>query len=251
MAFYERENDLINIIMQYDRVSVEELLKRQYTSKSTLRRDLKKLEEKGLIIRTHGGVMPVKKFADEQIPFFMRESEQNEEKERIAKQAVELIHDGDVIMLDATTSAYRLIKYFKDLKDIIVITSGAKASYLLGEMGIKNICTGGHMINKSFSYVGQEALDTISKYNADITFFSCRGLSEDGFLSDNSIEENEVRKMMMKHAKRKVFLCNSEKIGHSYLNNLCHVSETDTIISNEAVPPYITSLMKQPTLFRR
>lgn len=159
MAFYERENDLINIIMQYDRVSVEELLKRQYTSKSTLRRDLKKLEEKGLIIRTHGGVMPVKKFADEQIPFFMRESEQNEEKERIAKQAVELIHDGDVIMLDATTSAYRLIKYFKDLKDIIVITSGAKASYLLGEMGIKNICTGGHMINKSFSYVGQEALD--------------------------------------------------------------------------------------------
>ena len=52
-----------------------------------------------------------------------------------------------------------------------MITNSAKASFVLGEMGIKNICTGGHMINKSFSYLGDDAIKTVNNYNADVMFF--------------------------------------------------------------------------------
>lgn len=244
MAFAERERELLKLIMQYDSVSVNELLKMQYISKSTLRRDLIRLEEKGLILRTHGSVIPVKKSADNNIPFFMREHEQSIEKRIIAEKAVKYVKDGDVIMLDGTTSACCIVPYLTEFEDIIVITSSAKAAFMLGELNIKNICTGGKMLTKSFSYIGDDALRTVSSYNADIVFFSCRGLSNNGYLSDNSIEENLVRQAMIKKAAKKVFLCNSDKIGNTYLHNLCHLTEVDDIVCETDLPQEILNLIE-------
>ena len=100
------------------------------------------------------------------------------------------------------------------------------------------------MINKSFSYIGETAITTIKQYNADIAFVSCRGLSADGKVSDNSIEENDVRRAMMRMAKKKILLCDDNKIGKKYLNNLCSISEFDEIISNVKIPEEIRLQMK-------
>lgn len=251
MPFYEREKELLEVIEKAECISMQALLKNQYTSVSTLRRDLIKLEEKGLILRTRGGVMAVKKSPDDKIAFFLRESEKPLEKKLIAQKAAKLVKDGDTVMLDASTSAYCIIPYIAEsCKDIIVITSGAKASYLLGDLGIKNICTGGQMINRSFSYIGQIAEKTIAQYNADIAFFSCRGLSPDGYLTDNSIEENDLRRSMMQHSKRKVLLCNSSKFDNTCLNNLCHISEIDEIISDAEIPQKIADMVEKNTCIR-
>lgn len=245
MPFYEREKELLDTIEKTSFISTKALLKSQYTSISTLRRDLIKLEEKGLIIRAKGGVMAARKSPDDRISFFLRESENLPEKKLIAQKAAKLVHDGDTIMLDASTSAYCIIPYIAEsCKDIVVITSGAKASFLLGELGIKNVCTGGNMINKSFSYIGQIAEKTISQYNADIAFFSCHGISPKGYLTDNSIEENDLRRIMMQYSKKKVLLCNSSKFENTCINNLCHISEIDDIISESDIPQNISALMK-------
>ena len=94
------------------------------------------------------------------------------------------------------------------------------------------------MINRSFSYIGNDALNTVSHYNADVVFFSCRGLSLDGFASDNSIEENQIRMAMMKQSAKKILLCDSSKVGKTYLHNLCHVSEVDEVICETALPQF-------------
>ena len=246
MPFYEREEELLAVIRKSDFVSTKALLKDRYISISTLRRDLIKLEERGLIIRTKGCVMAVKKSPDDRIAFFLRESENLPEKKLMAQKAAALIRDGDTVMLDASTSAYCIIPYMAEsCKDVVVITSGAKASFLLGELGIRNICTGGKMINRSFSYIGQIAEKTIAQYNADIAFFSCHGVSPDGFLTDNSIEENDVRRTMMQHARQKVLLCNSGKFGNTCLNNLCHISEIDRVISETDIPQPIAGMIKK------
>jgi DeoR/GlpR family transcriptional regulator of sugar metabolism len=57
-----------------------------------------------------------------------------------------------------------------------------------------------------------------------------RGLSEDGILTDISPEENNVRKKMIRHAKRTYLLCTGDKIGKSYFHNLCHKSEITDVI---------------------
>lgn len=231
MPFYDREDKILNALSGEEEVSTEALAKRLFVSAATLRRDLLKLEKKGLIVRKHGKVSIKREQADTKIPFAMRVEERYEEKNAMAHKAVAFIKDGDTVMLDGSTSAYCVIPYLKELKNIIVITSGAKASLLLGHLGITNISSGGRMINGSFSYVGADALAMLSRYNADVAIFSCRGLSDDGVASDNSEEENEIRRMMMKMSKKKILLCDRKKHGKVYLNNLCTRDEVDEIIS--------------------
>lgn len=236
MPFYERENKITDILANCEKISLAELAGKLFISLPTLRRDLIKLEKKGLIIRSHGKVSLAKNPADIKIPFSLRESEQNKAKTQMAKAAAEHIKDGDTIMLDASTSAYFIVPYLAEFKNIIVITSGAKTALLLAQYGISNICTGGRMINKSFSYIGNDAITTISGYNADVAIFSCRGLSLDGTPSDTSAEENDVRRAMMRRAKKKILLCDSKKIGNVYLNNLCDPEDLSEIISDADMP---------------
>lgn len=242
MPFYEREEKILSILTVNEITSVDNIAEKLFVSKPTVRRDLDKLAKKGLINRTHGGASLMKNSADEKIPFVLREQEQNHAKFIMAKKAVELIEDGYTIMLDGSTSAFAIVPLLSEFKNLIVITNSAKASFALGQMGIKNICTGGHMINKSFTYVGEDARRTINNYNADISFFSCRGLSDKGYLTDNSIEENQLRRMMMKKSHKSVFLCDKSKFEKTYLNNLCHISEIDEIICDEKVPEHILKL---------
>ena len=242
MPFYERKEKILGILSSNEVTTVDEIAEKLYISKPTVRRDLEKLSKSGLVNRTHGGATLIKKYADDKIPFSLREQEQNTAKGIMARKAVEYIEDGYTIMIDGSTSAFAVIPLLSDFKNIIVITNSTKASFMLGQMGIKNICTGGHMINKSFSYVGDDAIRTINNYNADVMFFSCRGLSDKGFLTDNSIEENLVRKAMIKKSHKSVFLCDKSKIGKTYLNNLCHISEVDEFICDEKVPDYILEL---------
>ena len=245
MPFYEREEKILNALLEKESMTTQELSARLFVSVPTLRRDLIKLEQMGKVIRTHGGAQLIKKAADEKIPFYLREQEQNDAKEIMAKKAVGFIRDGDIIMLDGSTSAYAIIPHLVAFKNLIVITSSAKSSFLLGRMGISNICTGGRMITRSLSYVGEEAESTVKRYNADVVFFSCRGLSMDGKLTDNSIEENSLRKVMLRHGKKRVFLCDSSKLDHMYLNNLCHLSDVDEMICEKPVHRDLEAMLRK------
>lgn len=239
MPFYERENQILDILATHEDISLVELSEKLFISLPTLRRDLIKLEKKGLILRGHGKATLVKNAADTKIPFSLRAQEQNSAKNLMAKLASSHIKDGDTIMLDASTSAYCMIPYIAQFKNVIVITNGAKTALMLAQYGIKNICTGGHMINKSFSYIGEDAINLVSRYNADIFFFSCRALSLDGTPSDTSIEENDVRRAMMKHSQKNIMLCDGHKIGKICLNNLCSLDDIDEIISDVPLPESI------------
>ena len=88
------------------------------------------------------------------------------------------------------------------------------------------------MTLESSSYIGPDAEKMLSGYKADIAFFSCRGLTEEGEATDTSIMENAVRRIMIKNARRKFLLCDSSKIGKKYLSVLCGKEEIDGIISD-------------------
>lgn len=245
MPFYEREEKIMNALLERDQLSIRELSSKLFVSVPTLRRDLIKLEQMGKVIRTHGGAQLVKKSADEKIPIVLREQERSDAKAQIARQAVHLIRDGDIIMLDGSTSAYHIIPLLADFKNLIVITSSAKSACLLGKMGINNICTGGRMIPRSLSFIGEEAESVVRRYNADILFFSCRGLSMDGSLTDNSIEENSLRRIMLRQTQRKVFLCDSSKLNRRYLNNLCTLADVDEVICETPLPRELSQMVNR------
>ena len=97
------------------------------------------------------------------------------------------IKDGDVIMLEGSSTTFNMVQFLDRFEDLLVVSNSAKVSLSLGNMNIKNISTGGKMSDNTFSFVGQEAINTLKNYNADILFCSSMGLSEDGYFTDDRL----------------------------------------------------------------
>lgn len=233
----ERERRILEILLQEKQVSVKELSKRLFTSEPTIRRDLVSLENQHLLKRVYGkAILEDNDTTKRRIPFIIREMDQQQEKIRIAKRAAALIDDGTVIFLDASSSAYNLIPFLTSKRNLTVITNGLKTQMKLAEANIRTISTGGVLLNSSYALVGDESYKTIERYNADFFFFSCRGLSDDGELTDISEPEDYVRNKMIEHSKASYLLCNSNKVSTKYFHHLCHASQLSGIIS-ECDPP--------------
>ena len=241
MAVYAREDEYIRLLAERE-MTVRELAARLFVSEPTVRRDIAFLRERGTLSCTRGVVRLKTSSPDRRIPMFLRDPIHREEKNRIAAKAARLIRDGDVVMLDASSTALCLLPYLAAFRDLFVITSGAKAALTLADMGICTVCIGGEMIAESFSYIGPDAERTLKNYNADVAFFSCLALSEGGIATDSSIMENKIRQIMMKNAKRSYLLCDSSKLNKTCLHTLCHVGQLDGVLCDAAVEAPLAAL---------
>lgn len=231
MSIYNREQQYIDFLSEREH-TVSELANKLFISEPTVRRDIQALEKRDIITRKRGRITLKTHSADKRIPLFIRDMEQQDEKKEMAIKAASYIKDGDVIMLDASTSAFFLLPHLSSFKNIMIITNGAKTAIEAAAMGIRTICTGGEMTLESFSYIGTDAENILKMYNADIAFFSCRGLDSDGIVSDNSILENSMRRIMIKNSKKCFLLCDKSKFNKKYLNTLCTIKDITDVISN-------------------
>ena len=237
----EREKKILERLLATKKVTVKELAAELFSSEPSIRRDLIHLESQGYLRRVHGGaILEEQGISASRIPFVIRELEESDAKLVMAKQAISLVRDNDVLFLDASSSAYQLIPCLTLKHNLTVITNGVKALSLLAKYNIKTISTGGEMMASCLSLVGEECHKTLSAYRADIAFFSCRGLSEDGELTDISCEEDYVRQKMFANAKRQYLLCAGNKIGNVYYHRLCHAKDLTGIISDVTLPDGIS-----------
>ncbi len=237
MSYTERKKQIIDLLRETGSLDVSKLTKLLYASAATVRRDLAKLEEEGFIIRSHGKAVSINLYADKCVPYGQREGVGSLSKRKIAEAAVKAhAHDGAVIMLDASSTALHTVEFICAVKDPIVITSGINTLIELMKTNILFYSTGGRAINKSASFVGQTAIDTLKTFNADVCFVSCHGISDDGFVTDTSERENDLRRMMMKQSKCRVLLINESKIGVRCWHNLCHISEFDEVYCSAGLP---------------
>lgn len=235
----------MEILQSTPSAQVKTLTKTLYASEATIRRDLKKLEEKGLIVRAHGKAINVNAYADKSVAFQNRENLASPVKKRIAEAAIKTcVSDGNVVMLDASSTVAATVEFLNDKKDVIVITSGLKAMLLLSQTPIKFYSTGGKAINSSYSFVGQTAIETLKSFNADVCFVSCHGVSDAGYATDTSERENDVRARILKQSKRKVLLVDSGKIGKNCWHNLCPLSAFDDVFCDAPLPPELLQSVK-------
>ena len=197
MYFRERHNKIIDILEKRSSASVHYLAQALYVSEPTIRRDLAALQEQGKIRRTFGGAV-LSDMINREVPFALREHENRRAKDAIARMAVKQIRDGQIIFLDASSTVSYLTPYLASFSDLTVITNSPKTSLKLAELKIRSLSTGGLLLENSIAFVGAHAENFVRNFNADIFFFSCRGINEKGIVSDNTIMENSMRQIMMK-----------------------------------------------------
>lgn len=243
MRIEERQKQIIEMLRVNPTITVKELAVKLCFSEPTIRRDFNELHKKGIITKLYGGAVLNQRSGDGEIPFSLRENEKSRSKSLMGRRAAELVQDGDVVILDGTTSAFHLVPYIAEHKDLVVITSGAKTAVALAERDITTFCTGGKMLVHSFSYVGQEAEDFVRKINADIMFFSCRAVGDDGMMSDPAVSEANLRRVMFGQSKKKYLLCDSSKFGKTCFYNMGSVAEIDGIISDGDIPERIKEIV--------
>ena len=226
MLQIERQEQIMELLGKTPAMRIGQIAAALYISEATVRRDLSAMEQKGLVRRVYGGVTLKK----EDMPLELRRQEHAAAKEEIALRATALLRDGMTVFLDSSSTVQHLLPHLTRFHDMTVITNSPATSIALGECGIRNFCTGGELSSRSVSFVGGYAQDFIRGFNADIAFISCRGLSEDGLLTESNVEFVHVKKQMLKNAKRRVFLCDRSKFERTYPHRLATQDEFDDVI---------------------
>ena len=232
MAIYNREDEYIKILSERDH-TVRELSRKLFISEPTVRRDVLVLKDKNIVECKRGLVSLKLATPDARVPMFLRNLAHTDEKDAMARKCAAEIKDGYTVMLDASTSAYCVVPYLRDIKNLFVITNGAHTAIALAAMGIKTLSVGGEITSDSYCCLGPDAERTLSAYNADVAVISCRGIDAGGALTDSTIHENAIRRIMMKNSRKTIVLCDSSKLGKTYLHTLCHASEVDEIICDD------------------
>lgn len=213
----ERRNKITALIQEKKSILVQELAAYFEVTEETIRRDLKELEKSGQIVRTHGGAIWAED-SNVEAALEVREGINISGKNAIGRKAAELIHDGDTIVLDASTSSLFVSKHIKNKKGLTVITNAERIILELSDCeDINLICTGGIFRPRSLSYVGKIAETTLANYHASKVFFSCKGFSLKRGLMDSNEQESDIRNQMLRCSEKAVFLCDStkfDKVGY-------------------------------------
>lgn len=227
----ERQEKILNLLNEKRYCSVSFLAKTLFVANITVRRDLEEMEERGLLHRCHGGAT-VPKHENREVPFAIREKENSSAKDAIAKKAAKLIHDGDTVFLDASTTASHIVDHIQTKQNLTIITNSVHVLEKLHGRKLRCYLTGGVLLENSHALVGKIAEETVCGLFADICFFSSQGITEDGIITDFSEDETRLRKCMIKNAKKSVFLYDQTKLGKRFLFTVCSLDSISCAITD-------------------
>jgi len=228
----EREQEILSIMnSQGGFTTVKKLCELLYASESSIRRDLTRMERNGLIKRSYGGAEIIRNYSNA-IDFGYRYNLNSNAKKEIAEKAAALVKDGDIIFLDESTSAFYLASKLSSQRSITVITNNVEIINLLADSNVTLVSSGGFLSRENRTcFVGVDAARVFENTFADIVFFSCKSLSDDGVISDVTREEVLIKQAMLDNAAKKVFLCDSGKFGTRSAYKQCTLKDVDFLIS--------------------
>lgn len=228
MKLNERQQQILELVDQKQRVSVAFLAKRLYVSEMTVRRDLIKLEQESLLRRYHGGALAIHDYLE--YPIQLRAHINEKEKRDLAKQAEQFLRDGQTIFLPSSSTCSFLIPLLKQFKGIRVITNSVQFAISLARMQISCILTGGEYRENSRSLVGRVAEATLRSMNTDIAILTCDGISDDGMVTVEEESGAELVRIGFQNTQKRVILIDRSKMGMRYTYNVCHRDEVDHIL---------------------
>lgn len=235
MLAAERRRIITQRIQATGQVVVSALSAEFAVSEETIRRDLETLEKEGIAVRIYGGA--VLAVGDRVAPpYSIRKNTNVEPKVAIARQLAALLHDGDTLMVDESSTAAYAVRAIRHLKNITLITNSVE---LLREMTAQDswhiISTGGSLKPDVLALVGPHAVRTVSSYHARYAILSCRGINEKLGLADSSDEVVHIKQAMMAACDCTVLLADHRKFDREGLVALGSLKEVDKLITDQ--PP--------------
>lgn len=233
MLAIERRNAILARLNAHGKVIVSDLSREFDVTEETIRRDLEKLDNEGLAKKTYGGAV-LNQTVNTDLPFNVRKRANVDLKQRIAEKIAALIHDGDYIMLDASSTAIYVTKCIKSRKNITLITNSVE---ILLELADKDdwriLSTGGSLKKGSLSLVGTSAERMIRGFHVDLAVCSCKGMDMKLGITDSNEKDSEIKQAIFAAADRKVLAVDSTKFDKISFVRVCDINEVDVVVTDE------------------
>jgi DeoR/GlpR family transcriptional regulator of sugar metabolism len=240
----QRRQQILAALKEAGQLSVAELSSTFDVSEVTIRQDLQALSEQGLLLRTRGGATSTNALPE--LSFDLRQQQYAVQKAHIGQAAANLVHYGDTIFLDASTTAQTIIPHIKHLSELTVITNSIRVALnLLDTPQIHVILPGGSLRRTSISLVGQLQDTSIEEINIQIGFFGARGVTIDEGLTDVNLEEVALKRSMVEHCKRAIGIVDARKWGKVAAYTIAHLDRIETIFTDTNAPNDLVEEVRQ------
>ena len=241
----KRHQDILERLEKEKHLEVSELCDILDVSAVTIRKDLKLLEQKGLLYRTHGGASLENPYINERT-VLDKEKVSVEEKNGIAQLAATKIVENDSIMIASGTTVQALSKFIQPKNKLTVITSSLYVVlHLINHKNIEILQLGGYIRHSSASVVGNYAEYILKNISCSKLFLGVDGIDMDYGLSTTNLEEAELNKKMLKAAQKIIVLADSSKFGKKSFARICDLSQISEIITDKGISNSIRKKLEE------
>lgn len=233
MLVEERRNRLLDLVRIRRFISLPELAEELEVSESTVRRDVEQLEEQGTARRIHGGVLYAG--ASPKLPYYEdRQSTSWDQKREIAKRAVELIEDGDTLLLDGGSTTYEVARLLVGRRLHVVTNSLPVTNLFASDTNSDLVMVGGNICPRTGVALGPIADKMIASLRVRKTILSVAAVHDEGFFNNNMLLA-ETERAMMKAADRVIVVVDSSKFGRQSLVRLCDLDAVHTLVVDHGI----------------
>jgi DeoR family fructose operon transcriptional repressor len=234
MFIEERLNKILKLVTEKNRVTVKEAVDFLEVSADTIRRDFSRLADKGMVFRTHGGIMSKESVSLD--PGMTEKVVQHQsEKESIAKKAAQLVNNSEIIIIDAGTTTERIVKYLADKSNLTVLTDALNIAVESTLRNISTIILGGIIRSSTLCIIGPDAVEMIRHYHADKLIMGVSGISAaKGLMTANRMEA-DIKKELIKIANQTIVVADHSKLHKTALYTFGALEDIDVLVTDKDV----------------
>jgi DeoR family transcriptional regulator of aga operon len=241
----QRHKYILDILEKDGFVRVRDLSESLGVSEVTIRKDLKQLDERKLLIKSHGSASPFGSLINDR-HIDEKEKVQVEEKRRISEAAVALLEPNDKIIIASGTTLLAFARTLDIAVPLTVITPSVRVSLILSyRPNIEIIQLGGTLRKSSASVTGPWSESLLTEMMCSKLFMSVDGIDLDFGLTTSNIAEAHLNQHMIRASKEVIVLADSSKFGRRGFGKICNISQVHHIITDNNAPGNFINLIRE------
>lgn len=243
----QRRAQIADLVRQSGAVRVADLAERFQVSEVTIRADLVHLEKQGQLVRDRGGALPLDHAREitSLLAVEQRAHLQIAEKQRIARAAAQLVSPGDTIIMDAGTTVVEMAPHLAGITPLTVVTNALNVALeVAAKTDARIILLGGNFSRESSSTLGSFGEQTLDELRVQKAFLGTQAFDLEHGLTDTTLEIAQIKRAMIKAARRVILLTDSSKLGHSGFIKVAPLTAMQTIITDDALKPETRSALE-------
>lgn len=230
----ERRKEIIDLLKNKKRASVNDLSDKFDVSRATIRRDLSELEKNGFLRRTHGGAI-LSGSSKLEPSFKEKEDKLAAEKKAIGKKAASLVKNGDTIFIDAGTTTKYIIDFLKDKNNLTIVTDALHIINKINNIDLdcELIVIGGNFKWSTEAMIGPMAEDDLKKLRVDKSFIGSNGFNLESAATTPDLREAKIKEIAIKIAGENFLLFDQSKWEEIYFYRFAELKQIDFIITDK------------------